>query len=123
MRRMKRRAVSALFAVLLLIGQVAQGVMAAAMPCEADFVGYTICVEDEVVAGDDASHASQGSPIDQLPQHCRLCASGACTFAHATALGMTPEVAMRLPLASVPPSEPRVRAFDSPLFAILRPPN
>lgn len=123
MRRMKRQAVSALFAVLLLIGQVAQGVMAAAMPCEADFVGYTICVVEEAVGGDHASHAPQGSPMDQLPEHCRLCASGACTFAHAPALGVTPEVAPRLPLVSVPPSEPSVRAFDSPLFAILRPPN
>lgn len=120
---MKRQAVSGLFAILLLIGQVAQGVMASAMPCEADFVGDTICVVEEVVACDDASHAPQGSPGDQLPEHCRLCASGACTFAQALALGATPEVAVRLPLASVPPCEPRVRAFDSPLFVILRPPN
>jgi hypothetical protein len=36
---------------------------------------------------------------------------------------VTPEVAARVSPASVPPGEPRVRAFDSPLFAILRPPN
>lgn len=122
-RRMKRQAVSALFAVLLLIGQVAQGVMAAAEPCAADFGGYTIGVVEEGVDGDHGSYALQGSPSDQLPQHCRFCASGACTFAHAPALGVTPAVAARLQLASVPPSEPRVRAFESPLFAILRPPN
>lgn len=120
---MKRQAVSALFAVLLLIGQVAQAVMAAATPCEADYVGYASCVGDEVFAGDLASHTQQGAPSDRLPRHCPYCASGACTFAHAPALGVTPEVAARVPLASVPPGEPRVRAFDSPLFAILRPPN
>lgn len=109
-RRMKRQPISALFAVLLLIGQVAQGVMAAALPCEADFVGYyTPCVAAEVFDGDHESHASQGSQSNELPQHCRLCASGACTIAHAPALGGTPGVAMRLPLASVPPSEPRIR--------------
>lgn len=120
---MKRQAVSALFAVLLLIGQVAQGVMAAATPCAADFVGYTICVGEEAFDGDHASHAPQSSPSDQLPQHCRLCASGGCTFAHVPALGVTPEDGARVRLASVPPGEPRVRALDSPLFAILRPPN
>ena len=39
------------------------------------------------------------------------------------ALGVMPDVAARVPLASIPPSEPRVRAFVSPQFAILRPPN
>lgn len=119
---MKRQAVSALIAVLLLIGQVAQGAMAAALPCEADYGGYTIWVVEHVLDS-DRSHSTQGSPSDQLPQHCRLCASGACTIAHVPALGVTPEVAARVPPASVPPGEPRVRAFDSPLFAILRPPN
>lgn len=122
-RRMKRQAVSALFAILLMIGQVAQGVMAAALPCETDHVGNAICGGAEDLGGDHASHAPQGSPSDQLPQHCSLCASGACTFAHVPALGVTSEVAVRLPLASVPPSEPSVRAFESPLFAILRPPK
>jgi hypothetical protein len=120
---MNRQAVPALFAVLLLIAQVAQGVMAAAMPCETDFVGYTICVVEDNFDGDHASHAPQGSPSDRLPEHCAFCASGACAFAHVPALGVMPDVAARVPLASIPPSEPRVRAFVSPQFAILRPPN
>ena len=97
--------------------------MAAAMPCETDFVGYTICVVEDNFDGDHASHAPQGSPSDRLPEHCAFCASGACAFAHVPALGVMPDVAARVPLASIPPSEPRVRAFVSPQFAILRPPN
>jgi hypothetical protein len=53
---------------------VARGITAAALPCEADFAGYTACVLNEVPEGDH--HARQRTSPDPVPRHCRLCASG-----------------------------------------------
>ena len=120
---MTRRAPSALFGIFLLLCQLLQGGMAAAMPCVGDFNDFVVCGATHASsAGSDHVRATDSQP-NPAPTHCRFCDSGACRTAHSPALSiaLSPIVGV-LPQTVVAPS-PSVEHFTAPFERILRPPK
>jgi hypothetical protein len=120
---MIRRAPSALFGIFLLLCQVLQGGMAAAMPCADDFSDVVVCgAVHEDCAGADHVRAVD-SHTHPAPTHCKFCDSGACRMAHSPALSIAlPPIPGTLP-QSVAAPQPRVEHFTAPFEEILRPPK
>lgn len=107
---MTRRTPSALFGIFLLLCQIVQGGMAAAMPCAGDFSDFVVC-------------GAADTYTDPAPTNCTFCDSGACRMAHSPALSIR--------LAPIPGALPqsvaapplRVGRFTAPFEEILRPPK
>jgi hypothetical protein len=120
---MTRRAPSALFGIFLLLCQILQGGMAAAMPCAGDLNDFVVCG----TAREDCAGADHFRTVDAHtnPQstHCRFCNSGACRMTHAPALSIAlPPMLGFLPRSMEAP-QPKVEHFTAPFEKILRPPK
>lgn len=120
---MNRRASSALLGMLLLLSQIVQGGMAAAMPCAEDFGGFVVCGAGHA----ESTVAEHARPADRhtcpAPAHCRLCDSGACRVAHSPALSIALPPIPRAPPQAVSAPQPRVERCTAPFEEILRPPK
>jgi len=120
---MIRRVPSALLGIFLLLFQILQGGMAAAMPCAEDYSDFVVCG----AAHQDSAGTEHVRPADThtnpAPTHCRFCDSGACRMTHSPALSIAlPPVLATLPASAAAP-QPRVEHFTAPFEEILRPPK
>ena len=120
---MTRRVPSALFGIFLLLCQILQGGMAAAMPCAGDFSDFVVC--DVTHAGSaGANHVREvDCHTDPAPTHCKFCESGACRMTHAPALSIALAPILGACAQSVAAPQPRAEHFTAPFEEILRPPK
>jgi hypothetical protein len=112
-----------LFGIFLLLCQVLQGGMAAAMPCAGDFNDFVAC--DVIRAGSaGAVHVRAAGPRgNPAPTHCAFCDSGACRMTHSPALSIALAPIPGTLRQSVASPQLRVAHITAPFERILRPPK
>ena len=121
---MNRRVSSAWFGILLLLSQILQGGLAAAVPCPDDFNDFVVCgaaVQEDCAAGDHVRAVH--SHTNPAPTHCKFGDSGACRTTHAPALSIALSPMLATLPQAVEASPPRVEHLAAPLERILRPPK